>query len=234
MRENAPAIVLEKHPNGLYRSKFQHDILKFPFENAHPSNYRVMSMILKSTRVILRPWQPTDRDAFAEMHADPEVMRDLGGAFTRTQSDAKFDRYRAAFEQYGFTRWAVEDPGGGFLGYAGVMFSRTDHPLGLHPDIGWRFMQSAWGHGYATEAASVALQDAFFRVGLQEVLSYTSSDNLRSQALMARLGLLRDTSRDFTISSRNEVWHGLVWVARLQQIWSTYPKGCQIPLGSIR
>jgi RimJ/RimL family protein N-acetyltransferase len=94
------------------------------------------------------------------------------------------------------------------------MLSGTDHPLGSHVDIGWRLIRSAWGRGYATEAASVAPQDAFVRVGHREVLSYTSPDNLRSQALMARLGLQRDTSRDFTISSRNGTWHGLVWVAR--------------------
>lgn len=190
-------------------------------------------MILKSRRVILRTWQLADREAFAELHSDPEVMQDLGGVFTRAQSDVKFERYRAAFEQHGFTRWAVEDPKLGFLGYAGVMFSRTDHPLGPHADIGWRLRRSAWGHGYATEAACVALQDAFFRVGLQEVLSYTSPDNFRSQALMARLGLQRDASRDFNISSRNETWHGLVWVARPQQFRSAYPESCQtILLGS--
>ncbi len=70
-------------------------------------------------------------------------------------------------------------------------------------------MRAAWGRGYATESAQAALDDAFRRKPLDEILSYTSADNLRSQAVMARLGLRREPARDFTTGS----WRGLVWVA---------------------
>jgi len=149
------------------------------------------------------------------MHAHREVMVDAGGPLDRSASDAKFDRYVAAFEQYGFTRWAVESLDGGFLGYAGVMPSPPAHPLGPHADIGWRLVRSAWGHGYATEAATAALRDAFTRCGLTEVLAYTGPANLRSQAVMDRLRLQRDPSRDFTAyTDEAGPWHGLVWVGR--------------------
>jgi RimJ/RimL family protein N-acetyltransferase len=149
------------------------------------------------------------------MHADPEVMADAGGPLDRATSDAKLDRYAAAFEQYGFTRWAVESLEGGFLGYAGVLLARPDHPLGPHADIGWRLVRSAWGHGYATEAAQAALHDAFTRCGLTEVLAYAAPDNPRSLAVMHRLRLQRDPSRDFTAEYGDVgIWHGLVWVGR--------------------
>ena len=74
-------------------------------------------------------------------------------------------------------------------------------------------MRSAWGHGYATEAARAALHDAFTRCGLTDVLAYTAPDNLRSQAVMARLGLRRDASRDFSEPVGERMWRGLVWVA---------------------
>jgi len=115
------------------------------------------------------------------MNAHPEVMIDLGGPITRPQSDAKLERYAAAFDQYGFGRWAIENLMGEFLGYAGIMPSRPDHPLGLHMEIGWRLVRHAWGNGYATEAAEAALNDGFTRAGLTEVLAYTAPDNLRSQ-----------------------------------------------------
>jgi RimJ/RimL family protein N-acetyltransferase len=86
--------------------------------------------------------------------------------------------------------------------------------LGEHFEIGWRLVRSAWGNGYATEASKAALADCFSRAGLQEVLSYTSPDNLRSQAVMARLGLERDPARDFTASYGKGEWRGLVWFAR--------------------
>jgi RimJ/RimL family protein N-acetyltransferase len=170
-------------------------------------------MIIDTPRTRLRCWQESDRDAFAALHAYPEVMFDAGGPLDRLQSDPKLDRYAAAFDQCGFTRWAVESREGDFLGYAGVMPSRPTHPLGPHADIGWRLVRSAWGRGYAAEAAAAALHDAFTRCRLTEVLAYTASDNLRSQAVMERLRLRRDPSRDFSEPYSLGMWHGLVWVA---------------------
>jgi RimJ/RimL family protein N-acetyltransferase len=147
------------------------------------------------------------------MNADPEVMLDLGGPISSAASDAKLDRYAAAFRQHEFCRWAVESRTGEFLGYAGVMPSSPDHPLGQHFDIGWRLRRNAWGNGYATEAARAALDDVFGRVGLAEVAAYTAPDNLRSQAVMARLRLQRVPSRDFTANYDGVPWRGLVWIA---------------------
>ena len=97
---------------------------------------------------------------------------------------------------------------------------RDDHPIGLHDEIGWRLIRKARGNGHATEGARAALIDVFRRVKLLEVLAYTASDNPRSQAVMKRLRLRRDSSRDFAIySDRVGTWQGLVWTARSD--WST-------------
>jgi RimJ/RimL family protein N-acetyltransferase len=170
--------------------------------------------VLRTARLTLRAWREADRDSFAALNADPEVTWDLGGPLTRSESDAKFDRYVASFERHGFSRWAVEDSKRLFLGYTGVRLSPPDHPLGPHAEIGWRLVRSAWGQGYATEAAASALLDAFARIGLGEVLAYTSHDNVRSQAVMRRLGLRRDPTRDFSHVYGDRPWRGLVWVAR--------------------
>ena len=171
-------------------------------------------MILTTARLGLRPWREEDRAAFAALAADPEVMRDLGGPLDRARSDAKLDRYRAAFDRHGFCRWAVESLSEEFLGYAGIMPLGPSHPLGPGVEIGWRLMRRAWGHGYATEAAEAALRDGFERLGFGEILAYTAPDNLRSQAVMARLGLQREPARDFTATYDGVAWHGLVWAAR--------------------
>jgi RimJ/RimL family protein N-acetyltransferase len=176
-----------------------------------------LNFILETDRLILRSWRKEDRDAFAALNADPEVMQDLGGPMTRRASDAKLDRYRASFEQHGFSRWAIEEKNGTFVGYAGVMPAAYDHPLAPHNQIGWRLIRSAWGKGYATEAARAALDDVFTRVGLDEVLAYTAIDNLRSQAVMERLGLRRDPMLDFDVLNDDVPWHGLVWVAEMRQ-----------------
>ena len=170
-------------------------------------------MILTS-RLRLRNWRESDRDAFALLNAAPEVTQDLGGPLDRIESDAKFDRYVAAFERHGFCRWALEDLSGQFLGYTGVMPSRASHPLGPHADIGWRLMHAAWGRGYATEAAKASLRDAFERARLKEVLAYTSVDNVRSLAVIQRLNLQRAASLDYSELLGAGMWQGMVWRAR--------------------
>ncbi|HAQ80547.1 GNAT family N-acetyltransferase [Bradyrhizobium viridifuturi] len=170
--------------------------------------------MIKTPRLRLHRWDDRHREAFAAMHADPEVMADYGGPIGRADSDEKFERYVAAQRDHGISRWAVETIDGAFLGYAGVMpRSSREHPLGAHVEIGWRFARNAWGHGYATESARAALLHAIDDVGLRGIVSYTSADNARSQAVMARLDLVRDPARDFTtLSARGAPWRGLVWV----------------------
>lgn len=167
---------------------------------------------IETPRLRLSLWLDSHRDDFAAMHADPEVMADYGqGTFDREQSDLKFDRYAEAFDRNGYGRWAIEAPDGRFVGYCGVMPSRETHPLGPHHEIGWRMVRSAWGHGYATEAARAALDDVFGRMGLTQVLAYTAPENVRSQAVMARLSLRREPGLDFTTE---QPWTGWVWIAR--------------------
>lgn len=147
------------------------------------------------------------------MHTDAEVMQDYGGPVDPGACFEKLARYIAACDQFGFCRWALENSGGEFIGYVGVMPSPKSHPLGVHFDIGWRLVRHAWGFGYATEAARAALMEFFARGQAGEVLSYTASDNLRSQAVMERLSLRRDSSRDFTAQYGTLRWYGQVWVA---------------------
>lgn len=147
------------------------------------------------------------------MHSDPEVMADLGGPIDAHDSRRKFDRYRMAFRQYGVARWAVEDRGGAFLGYAGVMPRMSpEHPLGEHFEVGWRFVRSAWGNGYATESARASLDHAVHALGRADILAYTSAENLRSQSVMKKLGLVRCPTLDFAQETASgALWNGLVW-----------------------
>lgn len=86
-----------------------------------------------------------------------------------------------------------------------------DHPCALGDEIGWRMIRAAWGFGYASEAAAAALAHGFERLNLKEIIAYTAPANLRSRAVMERLGMDRDPARDF-----HNPWHGpfVVYVAR--------------------
>jgi RimJ/RimL family protein N-acetyltransferase len=175
-------------------------------------------VLLKTARTSLRPWRKADAPAFAALHADAEVMRDIGGPLNRSQSNDKLHRYMAAFGELGFCRWAVDDLHGNFIGYAGVMPIPAHFPIAPGFEVGWRFVRSAWGKGLAFEAATAALKDIFGRTELTEVLSFTAPDNVRSQALMQRLELRRDADRDFTVNWDGVPWRGLVWIAERQDL----------------
>lgn len=169
---------------------------------------------IKTDRLRLRPWRSSDADEFALMNADPEVMADLGGPLLRAGSDSKLERFQLSFRNDGITRWVVIGHDNCFLGYCGIVVQGVDHPLRAHGEIGWRLARQAWGHGYATEAASAALADAYGRIGCNEVLAYTAAGNIRSQAVMVRLGLERRPSLDFTHHYDGYgTWNGLVWAA---------------------
>ncbi|MET0294162.1 MAG: GNAT family N-acetyltransferase [Phenylobacterium sp.] len=166
--------------------------------------------MIRTERLVLRPWRDADLDAMAAMHRDVEVMADAGGVQDGTQAEARITRYQAAIDRLGYGRWAVEDHAGAWLGYVGVMPIAPDHPLAPGDEAGWRLVRSAWGQGYASEGARAAIAHALDTIGLAEVVAYTAPDNHRSQAVMCRLGLERRPDRDFTFRG----FRGLVWCAR--------------------
>lgn len=152
---------------------------------------------LRTDRLLLRRWRDSDLAPWAAMNADPEVRQYLGELQTREQSDAVVARMRAEFDARGFGWWALESrETGEFVGRAGLDVVGEDMPF-TGVDIGWRLTRSAWGHGYATEAATACLTFGFETLGLPEIVATTTADNLRSQAVMRRLGMTHDPADDF-------------------------------------
>ena len=151
---------------------------------------------LVTERLLLRRWRDDDRAPFAEMNSDPEVMRYFPQPLTPDESDAVVARIEQGFERNGFGLWAVEIEGL-FAGFTGLNRTSFETPMGTHVEIGWRLAKWAWGHGYATEAASYVLRTAFEIHGLACVYSFTTETNLKSEAVMRRIGMTRRIDLDF-------------------------------------
>lgn len=162
--------------------------------------------MIETERLILRRFQrPEDRDAFALLATDHEVMQWLGGVLTRPEADARIDRVEASWEVNGYGRYLVERRSdGAFLGWCGVMPAFETLPIAGAPEMGWRLVRDAWGEGYATEAAAAAIADGFQRMGFAQILAFTNPTNLRSQAVMRRLGMSRREELDFDHPSEPE------------------------------
>lgn len=144
---------------------------------------------VRTARLVLRRWTAADRAPFAAMNADPDVMRYFPAPLDQAASDAFVDRIEARFESDGYGLWALEVVGtGAFIGFTGLNPMPDGVPGAGGTEVGWRLARSAWGQGYATEAARAAL-DVAADAGLSEVWSMTAELNLPSQAVMRRLGL---------------------------------------------
>ncbi|MBB4943076.1 ribosomal-protein-alanine N-acetyltransferase [Streptosporangium album] len=153
---------------------------------------------METDRLIMRRWQESDREPFAAMNADPEVMEHFPALLTREQSDAMVDRIESAFDEHGYGLWALQVRATGeFIGFTGLAWQRFEAHFTPALEIGWRLTRSAWGHGYASEAARAALDHGFGPAGRDEIVSMTAVANLRSRAVMERLGMTRDPADDF-------------------------------------
>ena len=153
---------------------------------------------LATERLVLRRWSDTDRDAFAAMNADPEVMRHLPRVFTRPEADAMVDRIEDHFETHGFGLWAVEvREDGALAGFVGLQVPRFEAPFMPCVEIAWRLARAHHGLGIASEAARATLADGFERVDLDEIVSFTTPANEPSWRVMQRIGMHRDPAEDF-------------------------------------
>ena len=141
-------------------------------------------------RLRLRQWRVDDREPFAALNADPKVMEFLPVTLDRAASDAIVERYSSLIAERGWGFWAVERTDvRRFIGLAGLHVPIPELPFSPCVEVGWRLAFEHWGKGYATEAARGALRVGFERLGLPEIVSFTSVGNLRSRAVMERLNM---------------------------------------------
>lgn len=153
---------------------------------------------LVTERLLLRRWRGEDRDPFAALNADPVVMEHFPAPLTRAQSDDLADRIEAHLDEHGWGLWAVEvRETGRFCGFTGLAPATFEAPFTPAVEVGWRLAHWSWGHGYATEAARAALAHGFEVLRLDEIVSFTTTTNVRSQRVMQRLGMARDDQGDF-------------------------------------
>jgi ribosomal-protein-alanine N-acetyltransferase len=147
--------------------------------------------------LILRRWRERDLATFATLNLDPEVMRHFPSTLTPEQSAALVARIEEHFDRHGFGLWAVTVASNqAFIGYTGLAVPRFEAHFTPAVEVGWRLARGAWGRGYATEAARAAL--AFgFETGLEEIVSFTVPANIRSVAVMERIGMSRNPDDDF-------------------------------------
>jgi RimJ/RimL family protein N-acetyltransferase len=155
--------------------------------------------MIETDRLILRAFIETDREPWAAMNADPEVMRHFPATLSRAEADAVIERVNGKIAATGVGFWALERKADGlFLGFAGLNRIAHDYlPIFGLWEVGWRLRREAWGQGYASEAGAAALAHGFGPMRLERILAYTAQTNKPSEAVMQRLGMRRAADMDF-------------------------------------
>jgi RimJ/RimL family protein N-acetyltransferase len=146
----------------------------------------------------LRQWKDADREPFARLNADPEVMRHFPNTLSRERGDAAVDALSQDIAGRGWGFWAAElRATRQFIGFVGITVPRQALPCMPCVEAGWRLAREHWNQGYATEAARASLAHGFDFLGLAEIVAFTALGNRASRAVKERLGMTHDAGDDF-------------------------------------
>jgi RimJ/RimL family protein N-acetyltransferase len=140
---------------------------------------------LVTERLVLRLPRAEDFDAWAAFDADAEVSRHLGGVKPRPVSWRSMATMAGSWMLNGFGMFSVlEKDSGAWIGRIGP-WSPDGWP---GTEIGWGLARSAWGKGYAAEAAAATMDFAVDRLGWTDIIHTIAPENGASQGLARRLG----------------------------------------------
>jgi RimJ/RimL family protein N-acetyltransferase len=154
--------------------------------------------VIVTERLILRPFEPRDIDAFVALNADPEVMRYFPSTLSREETVASLERNATRLARDGFSFNAAELRGTGeFAGFIGLSVPGFEAHFTPCVEIGWRLATRFWNRGLATEGARACLDVGWNRLGAQEIVAFTAVSNTQSIRVMEKIGMRRDPTGDF-------------------------------------
>jgi RimJ/RimL family protein N-acetyltransferase len=153
---------------------------------------------LKTKRLILRTWKKQDLDPMSAINQDPLVCEFLPKIGDRAATKALIQLFINHYEKYGFTAHAVElRSNSKFIGFVGLLIPSFEAHFTPAVEIAWRLDSKYWGKGYATEAAKSVVDFAFTTLKLEEVVSFTVENNIRSRRVMEKIGMRHNPHDDF-------------------------------------
>lgn len=149
---------------------------------------------LVTTRLVLRRLTADDLAWLAALRGDAEVMRYIGsaGAVPLEQTRERLDRYLACWATHGLGMFSVrEGPDGAPVGWAGLQPLEGTEEI----EVGYAFGPSAWGRGYATEAARAVVRWGFEERSLERIVAIAYPENDASRRVMDKLGMRYEGTR---------------------------------------
>ena len=146
--------------------------------------------LFKSERLGFRNWIDSDKEPYAKMNQDKDVMEYFPSIKTQEESYAQVTRFQKHFANNGFTFFAVDIlETNEFIGFIGIINSSFEASFTPCKEIGWRLQKSSWGFGYATEGAKRCLEYGFNQLNFKEIYAITPLKNSKSESVMLKIGM---------------------------------------------
>jgi len=144
--------------------------------------------IIETPRLTLSRFKESDAHLIQQLNSDYDVVKYLHEPIIYTEEKALQVLMDIILPQYkmGIGRWAVYTKDGNeFIGWCGL----KQRPEAQEIDLGYRFIKSSWGKGYATEAAKATLQYGHQNLKLEKIIAHANIDNIASQKVLEKIGM---------------------------------------------
>ena len=160
------------------------------------SEYKA-DVVLETTRLFLRELSlEADGDFIARLLAHPKVMRYWPASLTREESNAWIEKQLGRYERDGCGYWLVSlKETGEPVGQAGIMMIELDDVI--EAGLGYIIDFTAWGNGYATEAAAACVAYAFNSLGSDRVVAPIRPANVASARVAEKIGMIPEKTTMF-------------------------------------
>jgi [ribosomal protein S5]-alanine N-acetyltransferase len=138
-----------------------------------------MNIIIETNRLLLRTFTLSDAPLIYELNLDPDITRYTGDPIKDIHHAQQVleQIILPQYALYNHGRWAVHaKPGLEFIGWCGLKTRPDRNEI----DLGYRFIKTAWGKGYATEAAYACLKYGFEKLHLQRIVGRAMPGNTAS------------------------------------------------------
>ena len=149
-------------------------------------------VFIETKRLILRQWKPSDEDPYVQLNQDTDVMEFFPSVLSKAETLAQIERITNHITEYGYGLFAMERKDNHqFIGFTGLSHPQFESYFTPCVEIGWRLSRTNWNKGFATEAAKACRDYGLHTVKLNEIYSFTSVYNVRSEQVMIRIGMQR-------------------------------------------